>query len=350
MEVFGYPAFKNGQKEAIEAITHGGDCIIVIPTGGGKTIIYTLPCVIKAGISLVISPLVMLMYDQVSRLRKLGINACYFNSLLSEEERDLILHNLLQATCQYEFVFTSPEGVLSSQFMSCLQKLQHKNKVNFSIIDEAHCTQTWGKDFRPEYSQLFKLREAVKQPMIALTGTATEMTIEVIKSSLQLQNPTVVKVSCVRPNLGYSVNKRDEDGKKQIASVVKDRFSSQCGIIYCSTQANTVRVAFVLKQFNISATYYYARLDEMEKIVNAQSWLDDKVHVMCATSAFGMGIDKKNVRFVIHDHMPPTIEDLVQESGRGGRDGKPAFCLIFCKFSDRAAHLRNIASIENLAV
>lgn len=121
MEVFGYLAFKGGQKEAIEAIIQGGDCIIVIPTGGGKTIIYTLPCIIKTGISLVISPLVMLMYDQVARSRKLGINACYFNSLLSEEEREFILHNLMQANCQYEFVFTIPEGALSSQFISCLQ-------------------------------------------------------------------------------------------------------------------------------------------------------------------------------------------------------------------------------------
>ena len=198
--VFGYEQFRPGQEEAIESVLSGEDTVVIIPTGGGKTVIYSLPCIMTPGIAFVIPPLIMLMSDQVARLQQCGINTCYYNTMLTNSERQHILHNLKQPDCQYQFLFISPEAVVTEQFTLCLIPLSQENRLSFFVIDEAHCISTWGKEFRPAYQQLGVLRE-YSVPVVALTGTATTETLDAIKETLQMDNPKVVKMSCRRDNL-----------------------------------------------------------------------------------------------------------------------------------------------------
>ena len=346
-EMFGYRSFRPGQEEAINRILMRQDVINVIPTGGGKTVIYTIPSLLGAGISIVISPIIMLMYDQVARLRELGANACYYNSLLTQDEREFILHNLTRSDCQYEFAFTSPEAILSPEFMACLQKLKENNRLQNFIIDEAHCVEVWGKDFRSDYQKLGELRK-FDVPVVALTGTATKETISSIKSSLKMTNSTLVKLPCRWHNLRFEVViKSDTNPKEQLVNMISERFGGLNGIIYCSRQNDTAELAFLLKQHHISATYYHGGMDPSDKVTNASLFLEGKVDAICATNAFGMGIDKKDVRFVIHYALPSSFEDMVQESGRAGRDGEEATCIILFKFSDRMNILRNISNVTS---
>lgn len=246
-KVFGHDSFRQGQWESIEHIMSGKDVIVVIPTGGGKTLIYTLPCILMPGLAVVVSPLMMLMCDQVSRLRSFGINTCYYNTLLSENERQNILHNLKQPDCQYQFVFVSPEAVISETFQSCLDTLTQKKHLSMIIIDEAHCVDNWGKDFRPAYQKLSILR-MYSIPFVALTGTATNQTLDTISSVLEMENHTIVRLPCRRSNLCFSVlPKKENKAKEQVAQMVRDDFNGHCGIIYCARQFDTVEMAFQLK-------------------------------------------------------------------------------------------------------
>ena len=188
----------------------------------------------------------------------------------------------------------------------------------------------------------------MEAPPPPLTGTATDIMIPIIKKPLKLPKLPVVKLSCLFSNLAYSVISKKENSKQQIIDLIFEQYFGQCGIIYCATQADTPKFAFFLKEIMISSTYYHRDLNKDDKIVNTREWLDGKVDVMCSTSAFGMGTDKKDVRFVSHDHHPPTIEELVQDSGSADRDGQPSDCIIFFKYSDRSFHLRNIAGVENI--
>ena len=298
--VFGYQEFRPGQKHAIKALVSGQDTIVIIPTGGGKTVTYVLPCIMTPGIAIVVCPLIMLKQDQVMRLRALGINTCYFNTLLTESERENILHNLREPTCQYQFVFVSPEAIITEQLQSSLKKLKDEDRLSFFIIDEAHCIDTWGSDFRPAYQQLGDLKR-FGVPIAALTGTATDHTINTIASGLKMNNAQVVKMPCRRDNLHYNViSKKETRAKQQVAEYIKQEHAEDCGIVYCATQADTVEMAYVLKEHGIPATFYHAGVDRNERLQNASLFLMGNVPVICCTNAFGMGIDKKNVRFVIH--------------------------------------------------
>ncbi|XP_028394407.1 uncharacterized protein LOC114518586 [Dendronephthya gigantea] len=311
--VFGYEDFRPKQLESIEHIVSGEDVIVVMPTGGGKTVIYAIPSLILPGMAVVICPLMMLMCDQVARLRRLGINACYYNTMLSDNERQNIIHNLVQPDCQYQFVFISPEAATSSQFQSCLHNLSQKKKINLFIIDEAHCVDTWGCNFRPAYQQLGILKN-YGVPIVALTATATNKTLVTIAEVLRMPKHTVVKMSCRRNNLSFSViPKKETKAKNQVCELILGEFNNSCGIIYCARQADAVEMAFELKSHGISATFYHAGMDSRDRMANATLWLEDKVHVICCTNAFGMGIDKKGVRFVIHLTMPSSLEDFAQE-------------------------------------
>ena len=188
--MFGYASFREGQKEAIESLLDNKDTVVVIPTGGGKTVIYTIACVMRKGVSVVISPLIMLMYDQVARLRQLGINICYYNTLLPENEGKFFIHNLLQNDCQYEFVFVSPEGILTEMLLTCLKKLNESGRLNYIAIDEAHCINSWGRHFREAYGNLGQLKNLFCVKFAALTGTASKVTLEIIRH--QLHFPTLL--------------------------------------------------------------------------------------------------------------------------------------------------------------
>ena len=264
----------------------------------------------------------------------------------SDGERQNILHNLRQSDCQYQFLFVSPAAVITAQFQSCLGYLNSIGRLSFFIIDEAHCIDTWGIEFRPAYQQLGMLRK-YNVPVAALTGTATSQTVDAIKTTLQMSNPHIVRMPCRRDNLLFSiVEKKETKSKQQICKIIEDDFPDICGIIYCATQADTVEMAFVLKQHNVSATFYHAGVESGDRVRNASLWLEGQVKVICCTNAFGMGIDKKNVRFVIHLSMPSSLEDYIQESGRGGRDGGNCSCILLFRFGDRMFHLRNISRLE----
>ena len=329
----------------------GKDTIVIIPTGRGKIVTFSIPSMMRQGLSLVISPLIMLMYDQVTRLRQHGINTCYYNSLLTDNEKDFVLHNLQQSDCQYEFVFTSPEMALTDKFQACLDKLHKNGKFKFIIVDEAHCVEQWGEDFRKEYSMLHQLKSKYNVPFAALTGTATPMTIDIIKRSFTLNDPVIVKLSCLRPNLSIICKEQKAaKGKEAIAEDIARFHKGHCGIVYCNTREESCQMAFTLQQHGLQATYYHAALDEGEKLQNAKLWLEGKVHIICCTCAFGMGIDKKDVRFVFRINLPGSMEQLVQEGGRAGRDGDTATCTFYFSFSDRTFHLRNISLIDNIQV
>lgn len=341
--VFGHDNFRPNQLEAIEHVLSGKDVIVVMPTGGGKTIIYAVPSLILPGMAIVICPLMMLMCDQVTRLRQHGINACYYNTLLSDNERQNIIHNLMQPGCQYQFVFISPEAATSDQFQSCLHKLSQEKGLNLIIIDEAHCVDTWGSNFRPSYQHLGILKK-FGVPIVALTATATNETLTTIADTLHMQDHTILRIPCRRSNLCYSVvQKKETKVKQQVCDMTVEMFSNSCGIVYCARQADAVEMAFELKSCGVSATFYHAGMDNAERMANATLWMEGKVDVMCCTNAFGMGIDKKCVRFVIHLTMPSSLEDYAQESGRGGRDGDTCSCILFFRFEDRNFHLRNIS-------
>ena len=233
--------------------------------------------------------------------------------MLSDQEKSNILHNLQQPDCQYEFIFVSPESALSDTFQKCLDTLNQRKELNMFIIDEAHCIENWGKDFRPTYQQLGLLRK-YNVPFVALTGTATNRTINTISSVLMMTDHDVVKLPCRRNNLCFSViPKKEAKAKQQIADIISKDFDGQCGIVYCSKQADTVEMAFQLKEKGISSTF--------------------------------MGVDKKCVRFVVHLTIPSSMEDYIQESGRGGRDGDSCFCVMLFRFADRFFHICNIAKL-----
>ena len=212
----------------------------------------------------------MLMYDQVARLRELGINTCYYNNLFTDEEKEFILHNLASDDCQYEFLFTSPEAALNEKFLSLLEKLKRKNKLSYIIIDEAHCIELWGGHFRENYAMLHKLKEKLDLPVVALTATDTKHTIEVIEKVLRLVKPVITRLSCYRSNLVYKIVAKEENkAKMQVADMIAEKFESTCGIVYCATRESCAQVALELAKKGVTATYFHGDLPEGDKMTNS---------------------------------------------------------------------------------
>lgn len=326
---FGYPAFRPLQAEIIQRILHKKDALVLMPTGGGKSICFQLPAIYLPGTAIVVSPLIALMKDQVEALVANGIPAIALNSMMPEEERHRVRQLCIQG--KVKLLYISPEGVMSE-----LHWLLQRMDISLIAVDEAHCISHWGHDFRPEYTQLSVLKENFPRiPMIALTATADKITRSDIVSQLKLNEPDVFVSSFDRPNLSLTI-RRGLSKKEKTAAIVHfiNARARQSGIVYCMSRNSTEKLAEELGEYGIRAIAYHAGLPPEKREKAQDDFINDRVNVVCATVAFGMGIDKSNVRWVIHYNMPGSIENYYQEIGRAGRDGMKSDTLLFYSVGD----------------
>jgi ATP-dependent DNA helicase RecQ len=315
--VFGYPAFRGLQEAIIEQVAGGGDALVLMPTGGGKSLCFQIPALLRSGVAVVVSPLIALMQDQVSALEELGVRAARLNSSLSREEGSQVLRDLRNGAL--DLLYVSPERLLMGDLLEMLASLP----VALFAIDEAHCVSQWGHDFRPEYRQLGVLAERFPGvPRIALTATADPQTREDIVRELRLDNARQFVSSFDRPNIRYSVADKLKP-REQLLEFLENR-RRDSGIVYCLSRKRCEEVAGWLKDHGIKALAYHAGMDTAQRAEHQQRFQRDDGVVMVATIAFGMGIDKPDVRYVAHYDLPKSIEGYYQETGRAGRDGDPA--------------------------
>ncbi len=329
-QYFGYTAFRPGQESLIDAVLDGKDVFGIMPTGGGKSMCYQIPALLLPGVTFVVSPLISLMMDQVMALKAAGIPAAYINSTLSAPQMQAVYRNLLRG--QYKIVYVAPERLDYGGFSSVAARLN----ISFIAVDEAHCISQWGQDFRPSYLRILNFIAGLpKRPVVgAFTATATKQVREDVERILALQSPVRAMTGFDRANLYFEVL-HPESKDTQLLQMVASR-RNKSGIIYCSTRKNVERVCESLLDHGYCATRYHAGLSEQERHQNQRSFLYDEKKIMVATNAFGMGIDKSNVSYVIHYNMPKSIEAYYQEAGRAGRDGMNAECILFFSGSDVA--------------
>ncbi|HEX8562614.1 MAG TPA: ATP-dependent DNA helicase RecQ [Flavobacterium sp.] len=318
--------FREPQEEIIKSVCDGNDVFVLLPTGGGKSICFQVPALLKEGLCIVISPLVALMKDQVANLQKKNIKAIALTGGIPPDEVSDLLDNCMFGN--YKFLYLSPERMQSDWVLERLKNLP----VNLIAIDEAHCVSQWGHDFRPAYLQIFKLKDAFpKVPFVALTASATDRVRNDIVKHLSLRNPRTFEKSFARENIAYMVF-NVEDKMFRVEQILKKH--QQPSIIYVRNRKSCLDVAAQLNAIGIKATFYHGGLHSKEKHKNMQLWMDDQVQVIVATNAFGMGIDKPDVRTVIHLQLPENLENYYQESGRAGRDGNKAFAVLLTSASD----------------
>lgn len=326
--VFGYKEFRPGQETLIDGILSGRDVFGIMPTGGGKSMCYQIPALLLPGITIVISPLISLMRDQVMALKAAGVPAAYINSSLSYAQVQAVYRNLLAG--RYKIVYVAPERLDAAGFESVAAGLP----ISFLAVDEAHCISQWGQDFRPSYLRIVNFIQSLpRRPVVgAFTATATKQVREDVERILKLRDPIRTVTGFDRPNLYFDVihpELKDRELKNLLAARKK-----KSGIIYCSTRKKVETVCEMLLDNGYKATRYHAGLEEEERTVNQEDFLYDRKTIMVATNAFGMGIDKSNVGFVIHYNMPKSIEAYYQEAGRAGRDGAEADCILLYNSSD----------------
>lgn len=329
---FGYDSFRSGQREIIEAAIADRDVLVLIPTGGGKSLCFQLPALLKPGLTIVVSPLIALMQDQVQLLQDNGIPATFLNSSLPPNEARSRSRDILNG--KIKLLYVAPERLLSDEFIfSFLPQIQQTIGLSAFAIDEAHCVSEWGHDFRPEYRQLAHLRSQYPNvPIWALTATATERVRTDIIDQLELRDPFVQVSSFNRPNLYYEVRPKNRNAYADMLQQIRQTDGS--GIVYCLSRKSVEEIAVKLQKDGIKALPYHAGLDADTRTENQRRFIRDDVQVIVATIAFGMGINKPDVRFVIHYSLPKNIEGYYQESGRAGRDGEPAFCTLYYGLGD----------------
>ena len=329
---FGYESFRLLQEEVMRAALAGHDTFVLMPTGGGKSLCYQLPALAQGGLTIVVSPLIALMKDQVDALQEAGVPATFLNSTLDAAESRRRLAGLYKG--EYRLLYVAPERLMLPEMLERLVEWQ----PGLIAIDEAHCISEWGHDFRPEYRQIAELRGCFPEmPLMALTATATERVRADIVSQLKLREPKRFVASFNRANLTYRVIPRNQP-LRQVLDVAR-RHDGESGIVYCASRKGTERLAKRLGDQGIRAVPYHAGLDADVRANNQEAFIRDEVQIVCATIAFGMGIDKPDVRFVIHHDLPKNIEGYYQETGRAGRDGLPAECVLLFNASDVAKQI-----------
>lgn len=330
---YGFSSFRLGQEKTIESVITGKDTIVIMPTGGGKSLCYQLPALILDGVTIVISPLISLMKDQVDQLNNRGIPATFVNSSISPAETEQRLQDIKDN--KYKLLYIAPERFYNQDFINSLQDI----KVSLFAVDEAHCISQWGHDFRPSYIKLKYAIELVgRPPVIALTATATPEVRTDINKQLELKLPTEIITGFARHNLQFGVAQATDSQKYEIILQTIQSLPEPIGIIYAATRSKTDSILQLLIDNGIDAVGYHAGLDINERKRVQNDFMSGKTSIIVATNAFGMGIDKPNIRFVIHADMPGTIENYYQEAGRAGRDNQPSVCLML--FSPRDRYLR----------
>ncbi|AII52741.1 ATP-dependent DNA helicase RecQ [Hymenobacter sp. APR13] len=326
-EVFGYGQFRGTQEAIIQNVIEGHNTFVIMPTGAGKSLCYQLPALVLPGTAIVISPLIALMKNQVDQLNAFGVNAQFLNSTLTKAEMNRVKKDVISG--EVKLLYVAPESLTKDETIEFLQKAT----ISFVAIDEAHCISEWGHDFRPEYRRIRGIIDNIGQvPIIALTATATPKVQLDIQKNLQMDDASVFKTSFNRTNLYYEVRPK-HNTKKQLIQYVKQR-KGLAGIIYCLSRKKVEEIAELLKVNDVRALPYHAGLDPHVRMANQDAFLNEDADVIVATIAFGMGIDKPDVRFVIHYDTPKSIEGYYQETGRGGRDGLDGDCLMFYSYDD----------------
>ncbi len=338
--VFGYPSFRGQQQAVVEHLAEGGDALVLMPTGGGKSLCYQIPALMRQGTGIVVSPLIALMQDQVDALREAGVAAAFLNSSLGADEQREVERQLLAG--ELNLLYVAPERLLTPRFLGQLERTE----VALFAIDEAHCVSQWGHDFRPEYRELAILHQRFPAvPRIALTATADPRTREEIVERLSLQDARQFVSSFDRPNIGYRVGLR-HNAKRQLGEFLQGH-AGESGIVYCLSRRKVDDTAAWLAEMGVEALPYHAGLDAATRMKNQQRFLREDGVVMVATVAFGMGIDKPDVRFVAHLDLPRSIEGYYQETGRAGRDGLPAEAWMIYGLSDVVTMSQMIAQSES---
>lgn len=337
-DYFGHDSFRDGQEQIVDALLDGRDALCIMPTGAGKSMCYQIPALLFDGVTIVVSPLISLMKDQVGSLVQSGVPAAYINSSLSYPQFLRVLSNTEHG--KYKIIYVAPERLLTDGFLDTCKKI----KISMVAVDEAHCVSQWGQDFRPSYLKIVSFIKSLEnRPIVgAFTATATNDVKEDIKKILRLENPFEITTGFDRPNLFFGVIKSSSKDEKLI-DLIRER-GDRSGIVYCATRKNVESVCELLCDNGFSATRYHAGLDEYERRKNQEDFVFARKNIMVATNAFGMGIDKSNVTYVIHYNMPKNIESYYQEAGRAGRDGGEADCILL--YSPKDVRL-NRFMIEN---
>lgn len=322
LDVFGYSAFRGEQQDIVEHVAAGGDALVLMPTGGGKSLCYQLPALLRPGVGIVVSPLIALMQDQVETLNQLGVQAEFLNSSLDAKAAREVINRLLHG--ELKLLYVAPERLLTEGFLSLLERLQARDGLALFAIDEAHCVSQWGHDFRPEYRELTVLHQRFPAvPRIALTATADAPTRAEIVERLALENARQFIASFDRPNICYRVAIKN-NSRQQLQAFLAAEHSNDAGIVYCLSRKKVEETAAWLQERGWDALPYHAGLDTATRNQHQRRFLREEGVIMVATVAFGMGIDKPNVRFVAHLDLPKSMESYYQETGRAGRDGLPA--------------------------